>query len=85
MRGRGFNLLGLAGAMACGIATAYTALQPALEEQQQAKRGVFAEQHNNKQEQENAISQAMISDFKEAKEELTNVGNGGFAWVSGVL
>lgn len=62
---------------------AYTALQPALEEQQQEKEGSFATQHNNK-DQEHAISQAMISDFKEAKEELSTVtkaGNhGGFAW-----
>lgn len=38
------------------------------------------DQHGEKKDQDKAISQAIISDFKEAKEELTKTGNGGFAW-----
>ncbi|CZT17275.1 uncharacterized protein RCC_03109 [Ramularia collo-cygni] len=80
MRGRGFNAIGLIGATVCGVATAYTALQPALEEQQLAKEGTFGVQHNTVKDSETAISQAIQSDLKEAKEELTNAQKGGFAW-----
>lgn len=45
------------------------------------KDGTFAEHHTTPKDQENMISEAIKSDFKEAKDELTNVGKGGgFAW-----
>lgn len=62
----------------CGIVTAYATLQPEFEKQQAERNGDFKQQHvqdNNDQ----VISQAIISDMKEAKHQVEGEGKG-IAW-----
>ncbi|KXT14496.1 hypothetical protein AC579_9552 [Pseudocercospora musae] len=73
---------GLAGGLLagiCGVFTAYTALQPALKEGAEKRAGTFREQHEE-ENKDNVLSQAIISDLKEAKKEVNKYDNGGFAW-----
>ncbi|KXT07465.1 hypothetical protein AC578_565 [Pseudocercospora eumusae] len=72
---------GLAGGLlagVCGVFTAYTAFQPAFKEDAEKRAGTFREQHE--ENKDNVLSQAIISDLKEAKEEVNNYDSGGFAW-----
>ncbi|CAK4034277.1 Hypothetical predicted protein [Lecanosticta acicola] len=84
MRGGG-AFAGVALATICGVATAYTTLQPAFQQQKEEREGTFSEKHRRPADQENAISRAIASDFKEAKAEVEKSyggtrGNGGVAW-----
>lgn len=55
---------------------AYTTLQPELEKQQAEQRGEFREKHTNN---DTIISQAIMSDLKEAKQQVEGDSKG-FAW-----
>ncbi|KAI5370101.1 hypothetical protein Slin14017_G009800 [Septoria linicola] len=85
---RGGNLAGLTIATVCGIATAYTTLQPALQEEAEKKAGTFVQQHDNTdddgktRDKDTQLSRAILSDLKEAKRDAIgeDKGNGGFAW-----
>ncbi|EMF17130.1 uncharacterized protein SEPMUDRAFT_57227 [Sphaerulina musiva SO2202] len=80
---RGGNVAGLVIATVCGVATAYTTLQPALEEEAEKKAGTFnSRQEKDRTAKDTQLSRAIISDLKEAKREVIgeDKGNGGFAW-----
>ncbi|KAF7196409.1 hypothetical protein HII31_02137 [Pseudocercospora fuligena] len=73
---------GLAGGLlagVCGVFTAYTAFQPAFKEDAEKRAGTFREQHEE-ENKDNVLSQAIISDLKEAKEGVNKYDSGGFAW-----
>ncbi|KAF2479048.1 hypothetical protein BDY17DRAFT_327849 [Neohortaea acidophila] len=74
---RGFSVLGVAGALICGVAIGYTTWQPELVR-------IRAEQSGEKLEQpprnDKIISEAIMSDLQEAKQQVTEVQKGGFAW-----
>lgn len=53
-------------------------LQPELERQREEREGSFKEKHN--QEEEHAISRAIISDLQEAKEQVTDTKGKGPLW-----
>ncbi|SMQ46212.1 unnamed protein product [Zymoseptoria tritici ST99CH_1A5] len=76
---RGGNVIAVSLATVCGIATAYTTFQPALEEQKERRESPLAASHKDQdiREQEKKISQAITSDLNEAKDELKRTG---FAW-----
>lgn len=80
---RGERLAGLALATVCGVATAYTTLQPALKEEAEKKAGTFNARHEqDRTAKDTQLSRAIISDLEEAKREFVggDKGNGGFAW-----
>lgn len=52
--------------------------QPELQRQQEEREGVFQERHH--EQNENAISQAMLSDFQEAKQQAMDTSKKGPAW-----
>ena len=55
---------------------AYTTLQPELEKQRAERRGEFYQEHPNN---DRVISQAIMSDLKEAKQQVEGDSKG-FAW-----
>jgi len=57
---------------------AYVTFQPELQRQREEREGTFEEVHN--QQNENAISQAIISDFQEAKQQALDTSKTGPAW-----
>lgn len=61
-----------------GIATAYATFQPEFEKQRAERDGDFQQQHVN-EHQDQIISQAIISDLKEAKYQVDGEGKG-IAW-----
>lgn len=75
---RVFSRFGLALVTFCGIATGYATFQPELEKQQAERTPEFQQQHNERDEE--AISKAIASDLKEAKEQLEPEGSKGIAW-----
>lgn len=78
------SFAGVGVAALCGIATAYVTFQPELEKQRAERLGEFKEVHRDEEAQkrnDQQISQAIFSDFKEAKEEAKRLdGEKGFAW-----
>ena len=62
----------------CGIATAYATFQPEFEKQRAERNGEFHQQHEH-DNQDQVISQAIISDLKEAKYQVEGGGKG-IAW-----
>ncbi|KAM3418432.1 hypothetical protein BST61_g4420 [Cercospora zeina] len=98
---RGGNLSSLAVATFCGVASAYVTLAPALAERRAAMLGEAHEKEGDggggdgdgdengngrQREKDTQLSRAILSDLKEAKEqvvgkqELGKEGMGGFAW-----
>jgi len=77
---RGGNVAAVALATVCGVATAYTTFQPALEQQKEEREGTFRDNHKSPEDQERIISKAISNDFEEAKKELKKLDDGGFAW-----
>jgi hypothetical protein len=75
---RGFAALGLGLAALFGVATAWTTLQPALEQQRAEREGDFIKHHH--QQDDDVISKAIMSDLKEAKEQMEPQESKGFAW-----
>ena len=65
----------------CGVVTAYATLQPEFEKQRAEREGDFSHQHlEEKQAQpDNVISQAILSDLKEAKYQVEG-DEKGIAW-----
>lgn len=59
---------------------AYATFQPALKEEQEKRAGTFTEQHQAQENKDNVISQAILSDLKQAKEEAVRHDSGRFAW-----
>lgn len=59
---------------------AYSAFQPALKDDAEKRAGTFQEHHQEGSERSkhNVLSQAIMSDLKEAKQEVTK--EDGFAW-----
>ncbi len=57
--------------------TAYTSFQPELKQQRAERTGEFVEKHPKN---DKAISEAIMSDLNEAKQQVTGVEKGGFAW-----
>lgn len=75
---RAFSRFGLALVAFCGIATGYATFQPELEKQRAERTGEFQGQHPSQDDE--ALSKAIASDLKEAKEQLEPEGSKGIAW-----
>ncbi|KAK4548024.1 hypothetical protein LTR36_010744 [Oleoguttula mirabilis] len=75
---RAFAAFGVGIAALVGIATSYVTFQPELQRQQEEKAGTFNVQHT--QQNDSVISQAIISDFAEAKQQALGTSNTGPAW-----
>lgn len=65
-------------AAVCGIVTAYATFQPEFEKQRAERDGDFSTQHAQ-DNQDHVISQAIISDLKEAKYQVEG-DEKGIAW-----
>ncbi|KAK5136338.1 hypothetical protein LTR08_003711 [Meristemomyces frigidus] len=78
---RAFAAFGVGIATIVGIATAYVTFQPELQRQRDEQQGVFRDQHARPEANDNAISQAIISDLREAKDQaMDTTGKTGPAW-----
>lgn len=75
---RAMAAAGVGLAILFGINTAYTTLQPELERQREERQGHVPEQHD--EDKDRAISRAIVSDFKEAKEQALDTRPTGPAW-----
>ena len=75
---RGFAAFGLGLAALFGVATAWSTFQPALEQQRAERQGDFTKTHQ--QQDDEVISKAIMSDLKEAKEQVEPGEIKGFAW-----
>ena len=75
MASRMYVNFGVLMAGAFGVFTAYTAFQPELQREQDEKSGVFHEKHI--ETRDNAISEAILSDLRDAKEQVSGTKNDG--------
>lgn len=75
------NLLPITLASVCGVATAVAVFQPELQQQQEERQGTFQAQHAPavSEERRTVISDAIMSDLKEAANTVKKADKG-FAW-----
>jgi len=68
-------------AAAFGIFTAFSTFQPELKKKQEERQGIPHERNAAVENKDNVISQAILSDIREAQQKVTQTtGNRGFAW-----
>ncbi|KAK5704944.1 hypothetical protein LTR97_002055 [Elasticomyces elasticus] len=82
MGSRMYAFAGVGLAAVVGVLTSYATFAPELQRQQLERQGIFQDQHvkQEQQKQEHVISDAILSDLREAEAKLVGPSNKGALW-----
>ncbi|KAK0344316.1 hypothetical protein LTR59_013566 [Friedmanniomyces endolithicus] len=82
MASRTYAFFGVSMAALVGVLTSYVTFVPELQKQQQERQGVFQDEHAHEQQQkqEHVISDAILSDIREAEKKITGPSKKGAFW-----
>ncbi|KAK0268029.1 hypothetical protein LTR91_001557 [Friedmanniomyces endolithicus] len=82
MASRTYAFFGVSMAALVGVLTSYVTFAPELQKQQLERQGIFQDEHTHEQQQkqEHVISDAILSDIREAEKKITGPSKKGAFW-----
>ncbi|KAK1026577.1 hypothetical protein LTR33_017596 [Friedmanniomyces endolithicus] len=82
MASRTYAFFGVSMAALVGVLTSYVTFAPELQKEQQERQGIFQDEHTHQeqQKQEHVISDAILSDMREAEKKITRPNKKGAFW-----